>query len=90
MQMSTKNKIANNQIQMIGYIITIIIISIIVSIITEQMLIRRLRLEEGVIISKGKCMLKPGYGMIPPVANNLSAHVPSVNNELMGFYRPLK
>ncbi len=51
---------------MIGYIIIIIIISIIVSIITEQMVIRRLRLEEGVIISKGKCILKPGYGIIPP------------------------
>jgi hypothetical protein len=50
---------------MIGYIIIIIIIGIIVSIITEQMLIRRLRLEEGVTISKGKCLLKPGYGLIP-------------------------
>ena len=51
---------------MIGYIIIIIIIGIIVSIITEQMLIRRLKLEEGVTISKGKCVLKPGYGLIPP------------------------
>ena len=49
---------------MIGYIIILIIIGIIVSIITEQMLIRRLRLEEGVTISKGKCVLKPGYGLI--------------------------
>ncbi len=51
---------------MIGYIIILIIVSIIVSIITEQMLIRRLRLEEGVTISKGKCILKSGYGLIPP------------------------
>lgn len=50
----------------IGYIIIIIIIGIIVSIITEQMLIRRLKLEEGVTISKGKCVLKPGYGLITP------------------------
>lgn len=50
---------------MIGYIIIIIIIGIIVSIITEQMLIRRLKLEEGVTISKGKCILKPGYGLLP-------------------------
>jgi hypothetical protein len=50
---------------MIGYIILIIIIGIIVSIITEQMLIRRLKLEEGVTISKGKCVLKPGYGLLP-------------------------
>jgi len=49
---------------MIGYIIILIIVGIIVSIITEQMLIRRLRLEEGVTISKGKCILKPGYGLI--------------------------
>lgn len=40
------------------------------------MLIRRLKLEEGVTISKGKCVLKPGYGLIPPVTQ-----VPSGPNE---------
>lgn len=50
---------------MFGYIIIVIIITILVSIITEQMVIRRLRLEEGVIISKGKCILKDGYGLLP-------------------------
>ena len=49
---------------MIGYIIIIVIISIFVSIVTEQMLIRRLQLSEGVEISRGKCRLKPGYGLI--------------------------
>lgn len=28
------------------------------------MLIRRLKLEEGVTISKGRCVLKPGYGLV--------------------------
>lgn len=56
---------------MIGYIIIIIIIGIIVSIITEQMLIRRLKLEEGVMISKGKCILKPGYGLLNTTNNQV-------------------
>lgn len=51
---------------LLGWLVVIIIISIIVSIITEQLLIRRLRLEEGIVISKGKCMLKKGYGLITP------------------------
>lgn len=80
---------------MIEYIICIIIISILVSIITEQMLIRRLKLEEGVIISKGKCVLKAGYGELKLQSDKSelkSEHKPSelVNGELMNFYRPLK
>lgn len=62
---------------MIGYIIIMIIIGIIVSIITEQMLIRRIKLEEGVTISKGKCILKEGYGLLP-VSNS---QTPSGSNE---------
>jgi hypothetical protein len=79
---------------MIGYIIIIIIIGIIVSIITEQMLIRRLRLEEGIVISKGKCILKPGYGPLPSIPatppNSLSNENNERNNELLNFYKPLK
>jgi len=80
---------------MIGYIVIVIIISIIVSIITEQMLIRRLRLEEGVVISKGKCMLKPGYGELPvsPTTTPSPTPLPSAdqtNNQLMNFYKPLR
>ncbi len=78
---------------MIGYFIIIIIIGITVSIITEQMLIRRLKLEEGVTISKGRCILKPGYGEL-----NKSVHVPlqlpvmnsQIDNSLLNFYKPLK
>jgi len=89
---------------MIGYIIILIIVGIIVSIITEQLLIRRLRLEEGVTISKGKCILKPGYGLIPPVTpvlNQPSGEMRQqgsdfsgigrnnlTDNELSGFYKP--
>jgi len=54
---------------MIGYIIVIIIISIIVSIITEQMLIRRLQLSDGILISKGRCRLKEGYGKLTTSTN---------------------
>jgi hypothetical protein len=67
---------------MIGYIIIIIIIGIIVSIITEQMLIRRLKLEEGVTISKGKCILKPGYGLIPPPSTTSAPVTTPPGNEL--------
>ncbi len=49
---------------MIGNIIALIFISIIVSIITEQMVIRRIQLSEGVEISRGRCHLKDGYGPI--------------------------
>lgn len=62
---------------MIGYIVILIIVTIIVSIITEQMLIRRLKLEEGVIISKGKCILKEGYGLLPPPTNSQPATQPA-------------
>jgi hypothetical protein len=82
---------------MIEYIVIIIIISIIVSIITEQLLIRRLRLEEGVIISKGKCILKTGYGQLnqqtPNPTSPTSPTSPpeldirnNFNSELLGFY----
>jgi len=64
---------------MIGYIIILIFMSFIVSIITEQLLIRRLKLEEGVTISKGKCVLKPGYGLIPPTNS-----VPPVQAQIYG------
>ena len=43
------------------------------------MLIRRLKLEEGVTISKGKCILKPGYGLISP------SKIPSETNEQVQY-----
>jgi hypothetical protein len=46
----------------ISYAITIIITSIIVSIITENSVIKRLQLGEGVIYKNGRCILKNGYG----------------------------
>lgn len=49
---------------MIGYIVSVCIISIIISIITEHLVMRRLQLEEGIIIQKGICKLAPGYGKI--------------------------
>jgi hypothetical protein len=88
---------------MIGYIIVVIIISIIVSIITEQMLIRRLQLSDGILINRGRCRLKDGYGKLPTTTNALairstSAPTPphdigefnKASDELSGFYKPLK
>lgn len=57
---------------MIGYVISIIIISIFVSIVTEQMLIRRMQLGEGVVVTKGKCVLKNGYGLLSTSAPTTS------------------
>jgi hypothetical protein len=61
---------------MIGYILIIIISCIITSIATEQMLIRRLKLAEGIQVKRGVCMLKDGYGKVdgnttPPPVNNI-------------------
>jgi NhaP-type Na+/H+ or K+/H+ antiporter len=49
---------------MIGYIILVIIISVIVSIITERLFIRKLKLEEGIQLKNGRCILKEGYGKL--------------------------
>jgi hypothetical protein len=49
---------------MIGYAILIIFICIIVSIITEQMVIKRLQIGEGVEITRGRCRLLNGYGKV--------------------------
>lgn len=49
---------------MLEYFVLLVLFSILVSILTEQLVIRRLQLEEGVVISKGKCVLKDGYGLL--------------------------
>lgn len=86
---------------MIGYIIILIIISIFVGIITEQMLIRRLQLSEGIEISRGLCRLKQGYGLLPttstttaptsaPTSPPLQHDIGEFNNmndELSNFYK---
>lgn len=41
---------------MIGYIVGICFISIFVSIITEHLVLRRMRLDKNVTISKGRCV----------------------------------
>ena len=46
-------------------IFLLIINSLIVSIITERLVINRLKLSEGVDIIAGKCRLKKGYGKLP-------------------------
>lgn len=48
----------------LNYIIIIIFTSIIVSIITENAVLKRVSYSEGVHFSLGKCRLKEGYGKI--------------------------
>ncbi len=47
---------------MIKNIILLVFISIIVFIIAEQLVMRRLQMSEGVEIKGGRCRLIPGYG----------------------------
>lgn len=49
---------------MIGYTIIALCLCIFVSVITEQMVIKRLQMSEGVEISRGRCRLIPGYGKL--------------------------
>lgn len=46
------------------YLFVILITTIIVSIITEKIVINKLNLTEGVEVSQGRCRLKKGYGKI--------------------------
>ncbi len=52
------------QLNLIGYIVTIIVTAFIVAIITENLVIKRLELSEGVIIRNGRCRLEQGYGKL--------------------------
>ncbi len=49
---------------MIGFILIILFLCMLSSIITEQLIIRRLKLADGVQYSKGMCVLKNGYGKL--------------------------
>lgn len=49
---------------MIGYTIIALCLCIFVSIITEQMVIKRLQMSEGVEINRGRCRLMQGYGKL--------------------------
>lgn len=50
-------------------IFLLIIVSLIVSIITERLVINRLKLSEGVDIIAGRCRLKKGYGKLDSQEN---------------------
>jgi len=45
-------------------VVILVVLIIIISIATEQLLIRRLNMSEGVKIHKGMCILKEGYGKL--------------------------
>jgi membrane-bound acyltransferase YfiQ involved in biofilm formation len=49
------------EVNWIGYAIVVVITTFIVSIITENIVIKRIQCSEGVNIIAGKCMLKQGY-----------------------------
>lgn len=57
-------------------IIFILLLCIVVVVITEKMTIRRLNVENGVVVSKGRCVLKPGYGPIQPPSSSSSSSSP--------------
>lgn len=52
------------QLNLIGYVVTIIVTSFIIAIITEHLVIKRLELSEGVTIRNGRCRLIQGYGKL--------------------------
>jgi len=54
----------NEDINWFSYLFVIIITTFIVSIITEKIVINRLKLSEGVDIIAGRCRLKKGYGKL--------------------------
>ncbi len=55
---------------MIGYTVIALFLCIFVSIITEQLVIKRLQMSEGVEISRGRCRLIPGYGKLEKPEKN--------------------
>jgi hypothetical protein len=59
--------VEGNSINWFSYVFVIIITIFIVSIITEKVVINRLKLSEGVEIRSGKCRLKSGYGKLAPI-----------------------
>jgi len=54
----------NKSDSILKYFFTVIITAILISIITEKIVINRLKLSEGVDIIDGKCRLKEGYGKL--------------------------
>lgn len=78
---------------MFEYLIIIIITTFIVSIITENMVIKRLQLSPGVEITNGRCKLKESIdnmcinsGFILP--QNQTQTKPKFNENYSSFYRP--
>jgi hypothetical protein len=55
---------SKDSINWFSYVFVIIITTFIVSIITEKLVINRLKLSEGVDIIAGRCRLKKGYGKL--------------------------
>lgn len=63
-------------------IIIIFLVCVVVAIITEKMTIRRLNVENGVVVSKGRCVLKPGYGPMAPTPATPTTPVPDNQGNL--------
>lgn len=49
---------------MFDYVMIVLVTVFITSILTEQMVMKRLQMSEGVSISNGRCRLVEGYGKI--------------------------
>ena len=61
---------STDSISWFSYIFVILITTFIVSVVTEKLVINRLKMSEGVDIIAGKCRLKPGYGLLPKKIQN--------------------
>jgi hypothetical protein len=49
----------------LSYIVIIMITTFIVSVMTENSVIRRIQTAEGIWFRDGMCRLRPGYGLLP-------------------------
>ena len=69
-------------INWLSYVVVIVITTFIVSIITENVVMDRIGLDDGIMVAAGRCRLKKGYGRlsIPNTGNSqaLGSHHNSV------------
>ena len=68
------------EINWLSYIIVIVITTFIVAIITENVVIDRFQMSEGVYIMAGRCRLRPGYGKLTGPDNEMLANQLGQNN----------
>jgi hypothetical protein len=53
-----------NETPWLSYIVLTIVVAFITAIFTEKSIMKRIQYSEGIVLSAGKCRLKPGYGQL--------------------------